>query len=296
MFCVNCGNRLPDNAKFCNQCGKPVAGAAPVAPPPVVPVTPVAPPSAAPVEPVKVEKPVTPPAAPKQKKPASAASFVALLLVGLLLLAAGGFTAYRVYGNVMLGNPPFENFFDIGAMNHDEKEEPEDQNGNGGNRNPSNPGGNTQGNDPGTTTRPNAPTVPATQAPVATEAPDTYTDSMAGLSYVLTGDVVPGYTSDEYREYSGDHFEVYIYSGSMGEVSDGEITTSREFAEYYAELYDMSANRVKNESGVYYIEVEDENSIMGFYTDGETGWIIVCMGDLTYRDTMIFIATSGWIN
>ena len=290
MFCVNCGNRLPDNAKFCNQCGKSVTQ------PPVVPVTPVAPPPAAPVESVKVETPVTPPAAPKQKKSASAATFVALLLVGLLLLAAGGFTAYRVYGNVMLGNPPFENFFDISAMNHDEKEESEDQNGTEGTPNPSNPGGNTQGSSPVPTTRPNDPTVAATQAPVATEAPDTYMDSMAGLSYILTGDVVPGYTSDEYREYSGDHFEVYISSGSMAEVSGGEITNSRDFAEYYAMLYDISTNHVKSECGVFYVEVEDENSIMGFYTDGETGWIIVCMGELTYRDTMIFIATSGWIN
>ena len=24
MFCQKCGNKIPDNAKFCNKCGKPV--------------------------------------------------------------------------------------------------------------------------------------------------------------------------------------------------------------------------------------------------------------------------------
>ena len=34
MFCQNCGNQLPDGAKFCTRCGAPVASAQPPAPQP----------------------------------------------------------------------------------------------------------------------------------------------------------------------------------------------------------------------------------------------------------------------
>lgn len=34
MFCIHCGAELPDGVKFCPQCGKPTAGAAPQAPAP----------------------------------------------------------------------------------------------------------------------------------------------------------------------------------------------------------------------------------------------------------------------
>ena len=54
MFCPNCGNQLPDHAKFCNVCGNPVPQKmTPPAPAPVPPVQP-------------VPQPETPPAPPYQ--------------------------------------------------------------------------------------------------------------------------------------------------------------------------------------------------------------------------------------
>lgn len=58
MFCKNCGKELPDNAKFCNACGTPVAPPAPAAAP-EIPETPAAAPEA------PVAAPETPVAAPE---------------------------------------------------------------------------------------------------------------------------------------------------------------------------------------------------------------------------------------
>lgn len=62
MKCVNCGNELSANAKFCTSCGTPVKQE-PVAAPVVEPVIPpVAEPIAPPVQPVAAPvRPVTPP-------------------------------------------------------------------------------------------------------------------------------------------------------------------------------------------------------------------------------------------
>ena len=70
MKCVNCGNELSANAKFCTSCGTPVKQepvaapvAEPVIPPVVEPIAPPVQPVAAPVRPVTPPpvRPVTPP-------------------------------------------------------------------------------------------------------------------------------------------------------------------------------------------------------------------------------------------
>ena len=82
MKCVNCGNELSANAKFCTSCGTPVKQepvAAPVVEPVIPPVVePIAPPvvEAPPVQPVAAPvRPVTPPpvrpVAPQPVRPAA---------------------------------------------------------------------------------------------------------------------------------------------------------------------------------------------------------------------------------
>ncbi len=67
MFCNNCGKQIPDNARFCANCGNKVA--VPAAP---VPVTPVAEPAPVPVDPEPVVAPVyhSAPAEPAYQEPA----------------------------------------------------------------------------------------------------------------------------------------------------------------------------------------------------------------------------------
>jgi len=83
MFCIHCGNQIPDDVQFCQFCGNAVGTAVPTA------AAPQSPPQPAP--PAQVYQVPTPPPPPPKKS--KAPLLIALLLV--IALAVGGFFAYQ---------------------------------------------------------------------------------------------------------------------------------------------------------------------------------------------------------
>lgn len=87
MFCIHCGNQLPDDVRFCQFCGNPVGEEAPQS---SVPQPAPVPQSAPQPDPAVYQIPTPPAPAPKKSK--------APLLIVLILavaLAVGGFLAYQ---------------------------------------------------------------------------------------------------------------------------------------------------------------------------------------------------------
>lgn len=92
MFCRKCGSQLKPEAKFCKQCGNPVASAQP---------QPVVPPSSPPNPQPRPTAPVasrTPAAVPAAVRTSPSAAIIVMALVAFAAVASGAYSFYSRYG------------------------------------------------------------------------------------------------------------------------------------------------------------------------------------------------------
>lgn len=108
-----------------------------------------------------------------------------------------------------------------------------------------------------------------------------------------------------YFEYDAKDIEIEVSSGPMSEVADelgitinNSVDFAKGFAAYMAEYGEAVeyGTEYGRQGEVGYIIYEEEESVVGFYTDGSTGWMVMVVGDVaTYRAEMIELATDGYL-
>lgn len=108
-----------------------------------------------------------------------------------------------------------------------------------------------------------------------------------------------------YFEYEAKDIEIEVTSGAMSDVA-GElgmsVSNSTDFAKAFSDYMNKYGEQVEygtvfgRQGEVGYIIYEAEEAVVGFYTDGSTGWLVLVEGDVaTQRDEMIELATCGYI-
>lgn len=263
MFCSNCGTKLPDDARFCVNCGNPMASA------PAAPAE-----NPAPVAPV-YNRPAAPvysaPAAPAPKKAKKSGInwkvFIIMLLVGALIIGGGGFLIYSIIEGDLFGSSNSSRKDDDDEDEDDDKDKDDDED----------------------------------EEPQA-DAVNPYAGwneySVGDLVFYLPEEFEADYIEDEEAYFYSDDYEIEVASGLMSDI-DSDITTSAEFAQMLIqsapEEYDCESG---TSNGVSYVVVFDtdyeEYMVVGFYVEGEYGWIISAYGDENANiDDLISYVTSG---
>ncbi|MBQ9761927.1 MAG: hypothetical protein IJV82_02495 [Oscillospiraceae bacterium] len=160
--------------------------------------------------------------------------------------------------------------------------------------------------EPPTQTTDAPPSTDLTQDP--TEEPAGHRDYLSGLSFSLIGQFQELSRQDDYASFHLEDVNVAVSRSSMAEEVGEGITTSEEFAQYYHDvLFDtreqaFAEKTLGEASGVHYIlsrEGQDVKvQVLGFYVQGNTGWIIAVSdyaGQMNVED-MIAMATSGAVD
>lgn len=124
-----------------------------------------------------------------------------------------------------------------------------------------------------------------------------------GLTYYLSDDFADDidYGDDCNSHSSGDGIEIQITGGPMEDMTDDELNTSEDFAQFFMEflgdMYDES--EIGSKHGTYYVIGISEGvaNIMGFYVKDGYGWIIyITNEDGEATDDLIDMVTLGQID
>lgn len=139
--------------------------------------------------------------------------------------------------------------------------------------------------------------------PAAEAREDLDAYELNGLTYYLSEDFAEDIDyGDDYNFHSnGDGIDVEVTGGPMEDVTDDEIRTSKDFAQFFmdfiGDMYDES--EMDSKHGTYYVVGISEGAanIMGFYVKDGYGWIVyIANEDGEATDELIDMVTLGQID
>lgn len=135
----------------------------------------------------------------------------------------------------------------------------------------------------------------------AREELDAY--ELNGLTYYLSEDFADDVDSGtDYAYYSnGDGIDIQVTAGSMDDLTDDEIRTSKDFAQFFmdflGDMYDEA--EMDSKHGIYYMVgiYEGVANIMGYYVKDGYGWVIYITNEAgEATDDLIDMVTLGQID